>query len=140
MARFAVDAPVVIKCFIPENHSSPAARLLDGGNELLAANTILTEAAGIITAKIRLDEITDDEASVIIEAIRSVPLTIQPLDVLVEPALNIAAALDFPFREGLNIALAVQAQCRLVTVNRTLYDSVQSTPFARHVKWVEDIR
>lgn len=140
MARFAVDAPVVIKCFVPENHSSPAARLLDGGNELLAADTILAEAAGIIAAKIRLDEITDDEAALIVEAIKSLPLTIQPVEVLLEPALNIAAVLDFPFREGLGIALAVQAECRLVTVNRTVYDSVQGTPFARHVKWVGDLR
>jgi predicted nucleic acid-binding protein len=140
MARFAVDAPVVIKCFVPENYSSAAARLLDGGNELLAADTVFAEAAGIITAKIRLDEITVDEGAMIVEAVRSVPLRIQPGDVLLEPALNIAAALDFPFRDGLGIALAVQAQCRLVTANRTIYDKVQGTSFARCVKWVGDLR
>jgi len=140
VARFAVDAPVIMKCFVPENHSSPAARLLDGGNELLAADTILAETAGIIAAKIRLDEMTEDEAALIVEAIKSLPLTIQPVEILLEPALNISAVLDFPFREGLGIALAVQAECRLVTANRTVYDSVQNTPFARHVKWVGDIR
>jgi predicted nucleic acid-binding protein len=140
VARFVVDAPVVIKFFVPENLSGSAARLLDGGNELLAADTILTEAAGIITAKIRLDEITVDEASLIVEAIKSVPLAIQPLDILLEPAISIAAAMDFPFREGLGLALAVHAECRLVTGNRTVYDSVQGTHFARHVKWVGDLK
>lgn len=140
MARFAVDAPIVIKWFVPENHSSPAARLLDGGNELFAHDTILADAAAIVTTKIRLDEITGDEGTRIVEAIKSVPLTIYPVDVLLEPALNIASALDFSFRDGLSLALAVQEECRLVTANRTLYDIVQGTPFARHVKWVGDIR
>ncbi len=140
MARFAVEAPVTIKWFVPETHSSSAARLLDGGNELFALDTILAEAAGIVTAKIRLDEISDDEGAQIVQAIRSVPLTIYSADVLLEPALNIAAVLDFPFRDGLNLALAVQEECRLVTANRNLYDGVQETPFARHVKWVGDLR
>jgi predicted nucleic acid-binding protein len=140
MPRFAVDTPVVLKWFIPETHSSQAARLLDGGNELIALDTILAEAAGIITAKIRLNEITADDGTRIVEAIQSAPMNIRRSDVLLEPALIIAAALDLPFREGMGLALAVQAQCRLVTANRTLYDSVQSTPFARHAKWVGDLR
>lgn len=140
MARFVVEAAVVMKCFVPEEFSSPAARLLDGGNELLALDTILSEAVAIITAKIRLDEITDEEGTQIVEALRLLPLRIHPANALLEPALQIATSLDFPFRNGLDLTLAIQADCRLVTASGTLYDRVQETPFARHVKWVGDLR
>ncbi|MGD8352542.1 MAG: type II toxin-antitoxin system VapC family toxin [Pseudomonadota bacterium] len=140
MAKYVVEPAVAVKWFIPEEHSSHASRLLDGGHELLSPDSILVEAAGIITAKVRLGEITLDEGIKVISAVGSVPFQAQPTDILLEPAMQIAAGLDVPFRDGMGVAVAVQAQCRLVTANRTLYDEVQGTPFAAHVKWVGDLR
>ena len=140
MGRFVIEPAVAVKWFVPEEHSSSASRLLDGGHELLAPDSILVEAAGIITAKIRLDEITEDEGRQVISAIGSVPLQKHPAGVLMEPAIEIASGLDVPFRDGVGLAVALHNQCRLVTSNRNLYDKVQGTPFAIHVKWVGDLR
>ena len=140
MARFVVEAAIAVKWFVPEEFSRKAARLLDGGNELMASGNIFTEALGIVVAKIRLGEISEKEGGIIAEALGKVPLWIQPVDPLRQPAVDLAAALDLPFRQGMDLATAVQEDCRLITANRTLYDRVQGTHFARHVKWVGDIR
>ena len=140
MSRFVVEPAVAIKWFIPEVHSSQAARLLDGGRELLAPGNFLTETLGIVTAKIRLEEISEEEGSAIADALGEVPLRIQPEKALRQPGMDLAIVLDVPFRHGMNLAAAIQEDCRLVTANRTLYDRVQDTPFARHVKWVGDLR
>ena len=57
-----------------------------------------------------------------------------------EPALRIASALDLPLGDGLRLAVAIHGDCRLVTARQVLYERVQGTPFAQHVKWVGDIR
>ena len=140
MTRFVVDPAIAIKWFVPEVYSNSAARLLDGGHELLAPDTLLTEAAKIVTTKRRLGELTLEEGAQIVEAIESVPVRLQPSQPLLQPALRIAASLDLPLGDGLGLAVAVHCDCRLVTASRTLYDSVQGTPFAVHVKWVGAIR
>jgi predicted nucleic acid-binding protein len=140
MSRFIVDAPIAIKWFVPEIHSSPAARLLDGGNELYALDTLLTDAGTIVSTKARLGELSPDETVQVVKAIESVPLRLLPSHALLEPSLRVAAVFDLPLGEGMGITAAVQCDCRLVTAARTLYDRVQGTPFARHVKWVGDIR
>ena len=140
MPRFVVEPAVALKWFVPEEHSSPAARLLDGGKELIAPDFFYTEASSIATAKVRLEELSPEESIKIIEAINSVPVQIKPTHGLLEPALLVSTSIDIPFRSGMGLTVAVQAECRLVTANRTLYDKVQGTAFARYVKWVGDLR
>jgi len=140
MTRFVVDPAIAIKWFVPEVYSNPAARLLDGGHELLAPDTLLTEAARIITIKNRLGELTLEEGAQIIEAIKSVPVKLHFSHPLLESALRFTAILGLPLAYGLGLTVAIQGDCRLVTASRTLYDSVQGTPFAVHVKWVGDLR
>jgi predicted nucleic acid-binding protein len=140
MARLVVEPAIVVKWFVPEEHSSPAARLLDGGNELMAPDTLLADSGKIVSTKARLGELSHDESVQILEAIRSAPLRIQPSAPLMEPALRIASALDLPLGDGLRLAVAIHGDCRLVTARQVLYERVQGTPFAQHVKWVGDIR
>jgi predicted nucleic acid-binding protein len=140
MARFVVETSIAVKWFLPEEHSSPAARLLDGGNELMAPDTLLFGAGRLITAKVRLGELSPEEGAQIVQAVQSVPVRLQPAQPLLDPALRIAASLDLPLEDGLGLVVAVHGDCRLVTASRTLYEKVQGTPFSVHVKWVGDIR
>lgn len=140
MARFVVDPAVAVKWFVPEEHSSPAARLLDGGNELMAPDTLPGDAVSLITKKVRLGELSADEGAELLEAVRSVPMGLLPSQPMLEPALRMAAALDLTLPQGLGITAAIHGDCRLVTADRTLFEKLQGTPFAAHVKWVGDIR
>jgi predicted nucleic acid-binding protein len=140
MARFVVEPAVALKWFVPEEHSGFAARLLDGGHELLAPDTMPADTGKIITAKTRMGECSTDEGIQLLEAIRSVPFWFHPVQPLMEPAYLIASTMNRPLEDGLNLALAVASDCRLVTARGILYERMQDTPFARYVKWVGDIR
>jgi predicted nucleic acid-binding protein len=140
MARFVVEPAVVVKWFIPEEYSSQAARLLDGGTELMGPDTIMFDAGRLVTAKVRLGELSQDEGIQVLQAVESVPVRLHPSGPLLEPALRIAATLDLPVEDGLGLTIGVHGDCRLVTASRTLYERIQGTPFAIHVKWVGDIR
>lgn len=76
----------------------------------------------------------------VLNAIRSVPVSIYPSQDLLESALEITVAMDRPLSDGLNLALAVQQDCRVITARKSLLDTVQGTPFSVHVKWIEDVR
>jgi len=54
-----------------------------------------------------------------------------------EAALEIAISMGKPIQVGLNLSLAVQQDCRLITVRRDLYDRLLMTPFSRYLKWIE---
>ena len=140
MARYVVEPAVVLKWFVPEEHSGPCARLLDGGHDLLAPDTILTDTVKIVTLKTRMGECSTSEAIQILQAVGSSPLWLHPAEPLLEPAFHIASSLDRSLGDGLNLALAVATDCRLVTTRRTLYDGLQDTPFSIHLKWVGDLR
>ena len=140
MPRFVVDPPLVVKWFVPEEHSNSAARLLDGGNELFAPDTLPSDAARLITAKTRLGELTREESLTVLESVQLTPLWLIPCLPLMESAIRIASTLDRPLGDGLSLALAVQNDCRLVTTSAHLLDTVRGTPFSTHVKWVGDLR
>jgi predicted nucleic acid-binding protein len=140
MRRFVVEPAVAVKWYVPEEHSGSSSRLLDGGNELHAPETIIGEFGRLITHKVRSKECSTDEGSRLIEAIGSAPLSLHPIRNLMEPAFRIACALDRPLGDGLSLALAVAADCRLVTASRSLYEVLQQTAFSAHVKWVGDLR
>jgi predicted nucleic acid-binding protein len=129
-----------MKWFIPEIHSSDAARLLEGRHELLATDMLLPESSDLISRKACLGELTLEDCKEVFTAIQSAPVSTYPSQNLLEGALEITVGLDRPLSDGLNLALAVQQDCRLVTAKKGLFESLQGTPFSVHVKWVGDVR
>lgn len=140
MARFVVEPAVAVKWFVPESHSSEAARLLTGAHELLGTDQLVPSAGEIITAKGKLGELEAVECREVFNALLTVPISLHPSELLMEAALEIALELECSFKDGQNLALAVQNDCRLVTCNKGLHEAGIRTPFAIHLKWVGDIR
>jgi predicted nucleic acid-binding protein len=122
-----------MKWFIPEIHSSDAARLLEGRHELLATDMLLPESSDLISRKARLGELTLEDCREVFTAVQSVPVSTYPSQNLLEGALEITVGLDRPLSDG-------QQDCRLVTAKKGLFDLLQGTPFSVHVKWVGDVR
>lgn len=131
---------MAVKWFVPESHSSHAARLLEGGHDLLASDMLLPESSDLICQKARLGELSPEDCREVFAAIKSVPVKIFPSQDLLEGALEVTLAMARPFSDGLNLALAVQQDCRLVTARWSLLETVQGTPFSVYVKWVGDVR
>lgn len=140
MRRFVIEPAVAVKWFVPEEHSGSSARLLDSGSELIAPETVIADFGKMVTFKVRTGDCSIDEGALLLEAIRSVPLILHPIDELLEPAFSIACAVDRTLGDGLNLALAVASDCRLVTADRDLNRILQGTAFSAHVKWVGDLR
>ncbi len=129
-----------MKWFIPEIYSPDAARLLEGRHELIATDMLLPESSDLISRKARLGELTLEDCREVFTAVQSAPVSTYPSQNLLEGALEITVAMDRPLSDGLNLALAVQQDCRMVTAGRRLFDTLQGTPFSVHVKWIEDVR
>jgi len=140
VSRFVVDASVAIKWYLPEPNSVDADRLLRGGFQLLAPDLLFPEVGNILWKRVMRSEITVQKARVILHALESLPLTLRPASVLAENAMTIACGLKRSFYDSLYMALAVMADCRLVTADRKLFDAVKDVPsIKKHLLWIEDV-
>jgi predicted nucleic acid-binding protein len=138
MSRLVVDASVAIKWFLPEIHSVAAARLLDPEFSVAAPDLILPELGNTIWKKVRREEITSREAVGILAAFGSMGVEIYPSNLLLASAFELAVALDRSVYDSLYLALAVAQDGALVTADRKFHASVVASPFASHIRWVED--
>jgi len=138
LSRLVVDASVAIKWYVPEVHSAAAARLLEGGNELLAPDLIFPEFGNILWKKRRMREIRETEARDILKALRTVPLEVYPSEPLLDAAFEIAISLDRSVYDSLYVALAESQDCRFVTADGKLHNALQNTPLAKSIAWVAE--
>jgi predicted nucleic acid-binding protein len=140
VSRFVVDASVAIKWYLPEPNSADADRLLSGGFQLLAPDLLFSELGNILWKRVMRLEITVQKAQVILHALESLPMTLRPASVLAENAMTVACGMKRSFYDSLYLALALMADCRLVTADRKLFDAVKdATPIKKHIIWIEDV-
>lgn len=138
MSRYVVDASVAAKWFVPEVHADAALRLFEGDHSLAVPDLFLTEFGNIVWKKVRLGDITRDEGREILKAIKAVPLDVVSSVTLLDAAFEIAVGLARTMYDSLYVALAVLENCELVTADRTLWQVMRPTPFARNVLWIEE--
>jgi len=140
VSRIVVDASVAIKWYLPEPHSADADRLLSGGYQLLAPDLLFPEVGNILWKRVMRSELTVHKAQVILRALESLPFTLRPASVLAENAMTIACGLKRSFYDSLYLALALMADCRLVTADGKLFNSVKdAAPIMKHLLWIEDV-
>jgi len=138
MKRVAVDASVAIKWFVPEIHSLDAARLLDEEFVLCAPDLMGPEFANTLWKKARRREISQSEADEILGVFKKLPIEVVPSQVLLEDGFQMAVRLDCSVYDSLYLAVALYQDCPLVTADRKFHSAVAASPFASHVRWVED--
>ncbi len=140
MSRFVVDASVAIKWYLPEPNSADADRLLNNGSQLLAPDLLFPEVGNILWKRVMRSELTVHKAQVILRALETLPLTLRPADALSENAMTVACSLKRSFYDSLYLALALMADCRLVTADKKLFDAVKdAAPIKKHILWIEDV-
>jgi len=138
MKRLVVDASVAVKWFVPEIHSTAAARLLEPEHLLSAPDLIGPELGNTIWKKVRRQELTSREAAQILNAFPSVGVEIYPSSALLVSAFELAVALDRTVYDSLYLALAVAQDRALVTADQRFYGSVIESTFASHIRWIDD--
>lgn len=139
MSRYIVDASVGVKWFLPETHATAARRLLNGSHHLVVPDLFYPEIGNILWKKVRLGELTTDEANEIVSAILSLTIESHATQALLPAALEIAVRMGRIVYDSLNLSLAHRMDTALVTADERFYNSIATGPLARHVLWVENI-
>ncbi len=139
MSAYVLDASVLAKWFVPEVHTEEALRYGVGGHELMAPDLILSELGNILWKKVRRREISVAMGRRIIAKVTETPpLVLYPPHALLGPALEIAIEVDRSVYDSLYLALAVIQNCRLVTADRKLLNSLRRGPLEDRLAWVGD--
>lgn len=138
-ACLVVDANVVIKWFVAENHTDAALRLLrDDAPVLHVPELLFPEVGNILWKKVRRGDLTADEARTIGRLVAQAPLEVHPSVPLGEAALEIALSTGRTVYDSQYVALAIQMDSRLVTADEKLYNALKRGPLGDHVLWIED--
>ncbi len=139
MTRFVVDASVVVKWVMPEEHSESAARLLSEELELWAPDLLWPESGNILWKKWLRQELSEEKVPSLLQTLQSFPLNILPSERLVEEAWEIARDFRRSFYDSLYLALAIYQECPMVTADRRLYNAVGGASSRLPILWIEDI-
>jgi predicted nucleic acid-binding protein len=137
--RCVVDASVASQWYFPERLTAHADALLAGSCDLLAPDYLHFEIAALLARRVRLGEIDEEAARAVLAELRQVPFEWTPVSALVPAALPLALRADLPLSSSLYLALAIQADCPLVTANRKLHDAARVGRLARHLVWLGDL-
>src|SRR5215207_5827915 len=117
MRKVVVDTSVVVKWFVPEIHSTAAARLLDPEIYLAAPDLVSSEFGNTVWKKVRRREITRDEASEILTAFESVGVETHASRGLLHVAFQLALTLDRTVYDSVYLALAIALDCPLIAAD-----------------------
>ena len=138
MKRFAIDASVAVKWFIPEIHSAAALRFLDEDIYLCAPDLLISELGNTLWKKTERREIALAGAQEIVEAIGGMPVELFPASALLAAAFEIATGLKRSVYDSLYLALAIAQDAPLITADRKFHSVIAASPLAGHIAWVED--
>jgi predicted nucleic acid-binding protein len=139
MRRCVIHASVAAQWYFPDRLTDHADALLAGSCELLAPDLLHLEIAGLLARRVRLGEIDENGARAVLAELRQVPFEWTPVSALVPAALPLALRADLPLSASLYLALAMQADCPLVTADRKLHDAARAGGLARHLVWLGDL-
>jgi predicted nucleic acid-binding protein len=135
-----IDASVAIKWFIPEIYAIPATSLLDKKFKLLAPDLIFAEVGDILWKKWRLNELAMDIANSMLDDFKKMPFDIHENEALLNVAWQMATTYNCTVYDSLYVALAEIERALLVTADRVLYNTLKTTPLAKVLLWVEDVK
>ena len=133
-----VDASVAAKWFAEEEHTDRAEALLEDYEQLRAPDLLLPEIANIAWKKAIRGEVTRAQAQLMTATVRHYIPNLQPVERLIEQALDIALRLNHPVYDCLYIACAKACDGIVVTADKRLCAAVESTDMAASVRHLAD--
>ncbi len=142
MSGFVVDASVAVKWLVDEAYSDEAAGLLDGRNALVAPDLMFAEAVNALWAMRRRGDITREDVTEAVGALKAAPVAIPaPMRLLAPSAARLALDLEHPAYDCFYLALALQEQLPVVTADRRFFDVVRKHPYlSDRIVHVESLR
>jgi predicted nucleic acid-binding protein len=111
-----IDASIAVKWVI-EEEGTPQSLVLRRHATLMAPELLAAECANILWKKVRLNELSRDEALLGARLLQAAEIELVPTRALLEAATHIAIELDHPAYDCLYLALAIEKDCPFVTAD-----------------------
>ena len=138
MRAYIIDASVVVKWFIPEEHSEPALRIKDSDARLHAPAFLTLEVGNVLSKKRRRGELTAQDAEDIWRAFRRAPIRRHADEMLVLAAFDLAQHTKQSLYDSLYLALAMQLNQSFLTADRKFYNGLRHSEYHGRLLWIED--
>ena len=124
-----IDASVAIKWVVAEPGTDAALSLRQ--ERLFAPDSLIPECANVLWKKIVRRELTESEALMAARLLERADVQLQPMRLLLEPAVRLAVSLDHPAYDCVYLALAETMDGELITADRALHRKVQQAKIAK---------
>ncbi len=134
-----VDASVLVKWFVNEDHTTEAEYLTDARFELHAPELLYPEFGNILWKKIRNNDVDDNVARSAIQSLGSIHITLHSNARLLESAFVGAQQTGHSVYDWTYLSLAMALDCKFVTADRKFFIGLRNTEFKRYTVWVGNI-
>jgi predicted nucleic acid-binding protein len=142
MKSYVVDSSVVAKWLLPEPESKRAQLLIKTDYLLRAPDLIMPEFASVLLKRIVRKEMTAHECADLLSRFLNEYLDVRvhlvPSRLLALKALEIAREERRSIYDSLYLALAVQAQCQLITADEKLVNAITDRQLKKHLIALSD--
>lgn len=139
MKSYTIDASIAGKWFFPEKHSEQASSILETECHCGAPDLIFAEFTSLVSKKIKLNQISLEDARLVLDKFCTFPISIFEIHSLIKPAFEISQALKLTIYDCLYVAHAIKTKSLLITADNYLFKAVHASPFKDSIIWVEDI-
>lgn len=129
MSDFVIDASIAVKWVVDEDGTREALSVRK--HALVAPDLLIPECANILWKKVRLGELTVDEAAFAARLLARADVDLAPMRSLMEEATRIAVTLDHPAYDCIYLALAESRGVPFITADERLLRKVRSGPSGR---------
>lgn len=129
MSDFVIDASIAVKWVVDEDGTREALSVRK--HALVAPELLIPECANILWKKVRLGELTVDEAAFAARLLARADVDLAPMRSLMEEATRIAVTLDHPAYDCIYLALAESRRVPFITADERLLRKVRSGPSGR---------
>lgn len=133
------DASVAVKWYVPEIYTSEAEKLLNGSYEIHAPELILPEFGSIVWKKFRRKDLTEQEATRIIDAFGKQNILFHSHRTLLNAAFAGAQASGQTVYDWSYLALAIFLSCEFITADERFYNALKNTRLKKHLVWIGDV-
>ena len=140
MSEFVLDASVAVKWVVEEEGTQNAVGLLSAGT-LCAPDLLIAECANILWKKVRLAQLSVEEALMAAKLIERADVELYPMRALLQPATKLAIDLDHPAYDCIYLALANARDAKFVTADARLISKVRdlSGPWSQRIIALDDV-
>lgn len=139
MTLFVVDACVVVKWFVHEIYTPNAHRLLSPEHNLVAPDLLFAEMASITSKKVRRGDVSELEATEILEDLQSANLATVPCRELASTACSLSLETGRSAYDSMYLALALRLDIQLITADERFFNAIRPLPhYAPHISFIAD--